>query len=60
MNRDRGRHTLSAIYREIIQSRDPITTSESRDDATSQKPADEGDRMVAESFCLSLLAVSNV
>ena len=36
LNRDRGRHTLPAIYREIIQSRDPIPTSGSRDDATLQ------------------------
>ena len=33
LNRDRGRHTLPAIYREIICSRDP-TTPGSRDDAT--------------------------
>ena len=36
LNRDRGRHTLPAIYREMIQSSDPIPTSGSRDDATSQ------------------------
>ena len=36
LNRDRARHTLPAIYREIIQSRDPIPTSGSRDDTTSQ------------------------
>ena len=39
LNRDRGRHTLPTIYKEVITSRDPTTTSgsrpRSRDDASS-------------------------
>ena len=33
LNRDRGRHTLSNIYREIISSRDITSSPQSRDDA---------------------------
>ncbi len=33
LNRDRGRHTLPAIYREIIQPRDLTSPRESRDTA---------------------------
>ncbi len=33
LNRDRGRHTLPAIYREVLQSRDPSSHRESRDSA---------------------------
>ena len=35
LNRDRGRHTLSNIYREIITSRDITSSPQSRDDATN-------------------------
>ena len=31
LNRDRGRHTLPAIYREIIKSRDDTSSTQSRD-----------------------------
>lgn len=36
LNRDRGRHTLPAIYREIINPRDQSTSTRSRGGATSQ------------------------
>ena len=31
LNRDRGRHTLPVIYREILKSRDDTSSSQSRD-----------------------------
>ena len=35
LNRDRGRHTLSNIYREVILSRDITSSPQSRDDANT-------------------------
>ena len=33
LNRDRGRHTLPVIYREILKSRDVTSSSKSRDNS---------------------------
>ncbi len=39
LNQDRGRHTLPAIYGELLQSRELPLTAESRDNATSSVPS---------------------
>ena len=53
LNRDRGRHTLPAIYREILDPRDLSPATGSRGNATTHShlpSADEGVRMDPESF----------
>ena len=53
LNRDRGRHVLPNIYREILTSRDSSPTSGSRDQAAVQSPMSyKGVWMCFESFSL--------